>query len=79
MKNEELINKLFDALGRIENKMSSVYFLTYDTKNNPRASVKYIYDLALILNKNFTFTMLTKLRISNRSRKINTTEVKFKY
>jgi hypothetical protein len=52
MKNEETINKLYDALNRIENKTSVVYFLTYDTKNNPRAAVKYIYDLALYLNKN---------------------------
>lgn len=51
-KNEESINKLFDALSRLEGKTSSVYFLTYDTKNNPRASIKYIYDLALLLNKN---------------------------
>jgi len=64
MKNEELTNKLFDALERIENKTSSVYFLTYDTKNNPRASVKYIYDLALILNKN---GINTKLLVEDES------------
>lgn len=51
-KNEDSVNKIFDALGRMEGKTSCVYFLTYDTKNNPRASVKYIYDLALLLNKN---------------------------
>lgn len=53
-KNEESVNKLFEALGRLEGKTNTVYFLTYDTKNNPRASVKYIYDLALTLNKNGT-------------------------
>jgi len=53
-KNEETINKLYDALNRIEGKTSVVYFLTYDTKNNPRAAIKYIYDLALYLNKNGT-------------------------
>jgi len=37
---------------RIENKESTVYFLTYDTKNNPRASVKNIYDMALALKEN---------------------------
>ena len=52
MKSEDTINKIYDALGRIESKTNCVYFLTYDTKNNPRASVKYIYDLALFLNKN---------------------------
>lgn len=50
--NEENIKKLTDALGRIEGKTNNVYFLTYDTKNNPRASVKYIYDLALLLTNN---------------------------
>lgn len=53
-KNEETITKLYDALNRIEGKTSCVYFLTYDTKNNPRAAIKYIYDLALLLNKNGT-------------------------
>lgn len=52
MKNEESINKIYEALNRIENKTNCVYFLTYDTKNNPRASVKYIYDLAMKLIKN---------------------------
>jgi glycosyltransferase involved in cell wall biosynthesis len=51
-KNNENIDKLKDALGRLENNENSVYFLTYDTKNNPRASVKYIYDLALTLKEN---------------------------
>ena len=51
-KNNENIEKLKDALGRLENNENSVYFLTYDTKNNPRASIKYIYDLALTLKEN---------------------------
>jgi len=36
---------------RIENKESTVYFLTYDTKNNARAAVKHIYDMALALKE----------------------------
>jgi hypothetical protein len=52
MKNEESVTKIYEALNRIEGKTNCVYFLIYDTKNNPRASVKYIYDLALFLNKN---------------------------
>lgn len=48
-KNNENIEKLVSSLKRLENDESVVYFLTYDTKNNPRASVKYIYDLALTL------------------------------
>ena len=50
--NEEIkktIESLELALGRLNNKESVIYFLTYDTKNNPRAAVKYIYDLALSL------------------------------
>jgi hypothetical protein len=52
MNNNENIEKINTALGRLENNKSIVYFLTYDTKNNARASVKYIYDLALTLNQN---------------------------
>jgi glycosyltransferase involved in cell wall biosynthesis len=52
MSNIENIEKLESALGRLESSESIVYFLTYDTKGNARASVKYIYDLALTLHKN---------------------------
>lgn len=40
------------ALERLESNASSIYFLVYDTKNNARASVKHIYDMALVLKKN---------------------------
>ena len=49
---KENIEKLESALSRVDNKESVVYFLTYDTKNNPRAAIKYIYDLALTLKEN---------------------------
>lgn len=49
---KENIEKLETAFNKIEAKENVIYFLTYDTKNNPRASVKYIYDLALTL-KNY--------------------------
>ena len=52
MNNNKNIEKINTALGRLEDSKSIVYFLTYDTKNNARASVKYIYDLALTLNQN---------------------------
>jgi hypothetical protein len=42
------IEKLEDALTRIESKENAIYFLCYDTKGNPRASVKHIYDMALL-------------------------------
>jgi hypothetical protein len=52
MSNQENIQRLESAIGRLDNKQSVIYFLTYDTKNNPRASVKYIYDLASVLKQN---------------------------
>jgi hypothetical protein len=51
---EENIEKLQSALDRLKTNESNVYILTYDTKNNPRASIKYIYDLALTLKNNGT-------------------------
>jgi hypothetical protein len=52
MNNNENLEKLQEALGRIQTNDSVVYFLTYDTRNNARASIKYIYDLALTLKQN---------------------------
>ena len=52
MNNKENIEKLETSLSRLEKDESIIYFLTYDTKNNPRASVKHIYDIALTLHKN---------------------------
>lgn len=43
------IEKINEALNRIEKKENIIYFLTYDTKNNARAAIKYIYDMALAL------------------------------
>jgi len=50
--NKENIEKLESSLSRLESNESIVYFLTYDTKNNPRAAIKHIYDLSFTLNKN---------------------------
>jgi hypothetical protein len=46
------IEKLESSLKRIEDGENVIYFLTYDTKNNPRAAIKNIYDMALSLNEN---------------------------
>ena len=46
------IEKLESSLSRIGNKENVIYFLTYDTKNNARAAVKNIYDMALALKEN---------------------------
>jgi len=52
MNNKENTEKLSVALDNLNNKSNSIYFLVYDTKNNPRASVKHIYDMALTLKQN---------------------------
>jgi len=52
MNNKENIEKLSVALENLNNKTNTIYFLVYDTKNNPRASVKHIYDIALTLKQN---------------------------
>ena len=49
---ETTIEFLSTALSRLENNESVTYFLVYDTKDNARAAVKYIYDMALILKEN---------------------------
>lgn len=45
----EIIN---NTLEKLEDKQNFIYFLIYDTKGNPRASIKYIYDMALVLKNN---------------------------
>jgi|688.fasta_scaffold59721_7 hypothetical protein len=50
-KNKENMEKLSNALDNLNNKSNIIYFLVYDTRNNPRASVKHIYDLALTLKE----------------------------
>lgn len=52
MNKEETIIKLEESLLRLENNENSIYFLTYDSKSNPRASIKHIYDMALHLKQN---------------------------
>lgn len=52
MKQMSNIESLEILKSRLENKESTVYFLTYDTKNNARAAVKNIYDMALALREN---------------------------
>ena len=52
MSKQENIEKLESALGRLQTNENVVYFLSYDTKNNARASVKHIYDMALTLKNN---------------------------
>lgn len=46
------IEVLESSLNRLVSGESVVYFLVYDTKGNPRASIKHIYDMALTLTEN---------------------------
>jgi hypothetical protein len=39
--NKQNIDRLEEAVGRLESKKNKIYFLTYDTKNNARAAIKY--------------------------------------
>jgi hypothetical protein len=48
----EKIVKLEQSIENLKNKSSRIYFLVQDTKGNPRAGVKYVYDMALTLLDN---------------------------
>lgn len=52
MNKQETIDNLQTSLNKMISKESVIYFLVYDTNNNARASVKYIYDMALTLKNN---------------------------
>jgi hypothetical protein len=45
----EKIKKLEQSIENLKNKNSRIYFLVQDTKGNPKAGIKYIYDIALTL------------------------------
>lgn len=45
-KNIEILESSLERFNKNENV---IYFLVYDTKSNPRASIKHIYDIALTL------------------------------
>jgi hypothetical protein len=50
--NQEYILKLEKSIENLRDKNSRIYFLVQDTKNNPKASVSYIYKMAYTLLKN---------------------------
>lgn len=52
MMNNELINKVNESIERLEKNENVIYFLTYDSKDKPMASIKHIYDIAYILQQN---------------------------
>jgi hypothetical protein len=49
--NTEQITKLEKSIQNMRDKTSRIYFLVQDTKGNAKASVSYIYDMALSLKR----------------------------
>jgi hypothetical protein len=55
----ELFEKIKKSIERIEQKTNKIYFFVQDTKGNAKASIAYIYEMALTLqNEGFTVIML---------------------
>ena len=53
------IKKLEDSILRMKNKESRIYFIVQDTKGNAKASLRYIYQMAMALkNKGYNPMML---------------------
>jgi hypothetical protein len=49
---QEQIEKVKLSIQKLEEKTSRIYFFVHDTKGNAKASIKYIYDMALTLRRN---------------------------
>ena len=62
--NKEDFGKIEESISNIKNNKNNIYFLTYDTRNNPRASIKHIYDIALTLKEN---GFNSKILVENKS------------
>ena len=45
----EKIKKIEGSVTNLKEKTARIYFLVQDTKGNPKASIKYIYDMAITL------------------------------
>ena len=48
----EKIQKVEGSIENLKSRKSRIYFMVQDTKGNPKASVRYIYDIAITLLKN---------------------------
>lgn len=52
--NQDQITKLENSIDKLKNKKSRIYFITQDTRGNAKASVSYIYKMAMsLLNSGF--------------------------
>jgi hypothetical protein len=57
--NQEQILKLEQSIQKMRDKKSRIYFLVQDTKGNAKASIRYIYEMAMTLkNKGFNAIIL---------------------
>jgi hypothetical protein len=50
--NTEQVQKLEKSINNMKEKLSRIYFIVQDTKGNVKASVRYIYQMAMTLKKN---------------------------
>ena len=66
------IENLELSITRMINKENGIYFLVYDTKSNPRAAIKNIYDMALALKENgYSPRLLVETLVRDRPLVIN--------
>lgn len=49
---EDFLEKIKLSIDNLKNKKSRIYFLVQDVKGNPKASVRYIYHMAMSLKNN---------------------------
>jgi len=49
---QEKLQKLERSIENLKEKKSRIYFLVQDTKGNAKASIAYIYEMAMTLKKN---------------------------
>lgn len=60
--NQEQILKLEQSIQKMRDKKSRIYFLVQDTKGNAKASIRYIYEMAMSLKNNgFNTIMLHEI------------------
>ena len=56
---KDLKEKLLVSIDNLKNKKNRLYFMVQDTKGNAKASIRYIYQIALTLKKDgFNVIML---------------------
>lgn len=48
----EMIEKIKNSVKNIDEKLNKIYFFVQDTRGNAKASIRYIYDMAITLKNN---------------------------